>query len=134
MSCSSSALIYTYICATLLKLCIPMLAHFSNWEVEICLKNSGQTVVGTSDWYVNWILMKCVRDCDDDSSSNCGKAVSTFPFVKKRNERIKLTKSLFVNCFLIQGGLASNSDQLYPDSSDCCKRLWWLDEDEDCTY
>ena len=73
-----------------------MLAHFSNWEIEICLKNSGQTVVGSFDWYVDWALMKCVRDCDDDSSSNCGKTVSTFPFVNKRNERIKLT-NLFLS-------------------------------------
>ena len=74
--------LYMNMCYFALKLCIPMLVYFSNWEIETCLKNSGQTVVGSSDWYVHWTLMKCVRDCDD--GSNCGKTVSTFPFVKKQ--------------------------------------------------
>lgn len=39
----------------------------------------------------------------------------------------------FVQLFFYEGGLASSWDPLYADSSDCCKRLWWLDKDEDCT-
>ena len=106
---------------------------FSNWEVETCLKNSGQTVVGSSDWYVDWTLNKCVQDCDDnDSSSNCGKTVSTIYFLRNKMRRSS-SQFFFVQLFFYEGGLASSWDPLYADSSDCCKRLWWLDEDKDCT-
>lgn len=29
-------------------------------------------LVGTSQWYVNWTLEKCVKDCDISSDDNCG--------------------------------------------------------------
>jgi len=48
-----------------------------NWSEKECLSNSGSgtTDVGTGNWYVDWILEKCVRDCEDSSDSSCGKIV-----------------------------------------------------------
>jgi len=35
-------------------------------------------VVGTSQWYVDWSLKKCVKDCADSSDVNCGGLASQF--------------------------------------------------------
>jgi len=33
-------------------------------------------VAGTSEWYVDWSLKKCVKDCADSSDANCGGIAS----------------------------------------------------------
>jgi len=35
-------------------------------------QSTGVAAVGTSQWYVDWILKKCVKDCVDSSDANCG--------------------------------------------------------------
>ncbi|KAL7539345.1 hypothetical protein ACHAXR_009202, partial [Thalassiosira sp. AJA248-18] len=37
-------------------------------------KSTHTTVVGSSNWYVDWGLDMCVKDCNDDSDRYCGKA------------------------------------------------------------
>jgi len=35
-------------------------------------QSSLATAVGTSRWYVDWVLEKCVKDCSDSSDASCG--------------------------------------------------------------
>lgn len=42
-----------------------------------CVQQSAlQSVTGTEKWYVDWILQKCVKDCD--SGEGCGGLAMTF--------------------------------------------------------
>jgi len=40
---------------------------------SLCEAQSNLTaVVGTSEWYVDWSVEKCAKDCDDSSDASCG--------------------------------------------------------------
>mmetsp|Transcript_23728 Transcript_23728/g.43605 ORF Transcript_23728/g.43605 Transcript_23728/m.43605 type:complete len:228 (-) Transcript_23728:178-861(-) len=58
------------------------------------------TVVGTSQWYVDWTLEKCVKDCNDSSDANCGGLAKSWD---------KLYGS---------------------STTECCERIWYIERDE----
>lgn len=63
-------------------------------------KSNLQTVNGTSEWYVDWSLEKCVKDCEDSSDSKCGGFAETW------------------------------DELYGSSSSECCDRLWYIERDE----
>lgn len=49
--------------------------RYYNYAYDECLAGSSGnefTVVGSSQWYVDYVLAKCVKDCEDDSDPQCG--------------------------------------------------------------
>mmetsp|Transcript_2056 Transcript_2056/g.3233 ORF Transcript_2056/g.3233 Transcript_2056/m.3233 type:complete len:181 (-) Transcript_2056:1538-2080(-) len=40
-----------------------------SWDKHTC---NGNGAIGSSEWYVDWILEKCVKDCYDSSDADCG--------------------------------------------------------------
>jgi len=47
-------------------------AKHYDWAKADCIVNSGGTYAGSSEWYVNWVSLKCVKDCNDSSDVSCG--------------------------------------------------------------
>lgn len=50
------------------------LRYFS-WDYNRCVRlTSGSTAaaVGTSEWWVDWSIRKCVKDCNDATDGDCG--------------------------------------------------------------
>jgi hypothetical protein len=46
-------------------------------RLNICEANSaGETPTGTSEWYIDWSLEKCVQDCPVSQNSDCGGLAS----------------------------------------------------------
>ena len=46
-------------------------------RLNICEANSaGETPTGTSEWYIDWSLEKCVQDCPISQNSDCGGLAS----------------------------------------------------------
>jgi len=66
-----------------------------------CESKSNLTIaVGTSYWYVDWALEKCVKDCDDSSDANCGGLAERW------------------------------DELYGSSSSECCDRIWYIERNE----
>jgi len=73
-----------------------------NWVFSDCISLSGgsSSSTATGNWYVDWSMEKCVKDCSDSSDANCGGFAKTWD------------------------ALYSTS------SDCCEKRLWYIERDE----
>lgn len=69
-SCGGLARPWNALYETVANCCAQKLSWISPETCEA--KSSGVAPTGTSEWFIDWSLEKCVKDCVDPSDGNCG--------------------------------------------------------------